>query len=521
MNPLKHASKWRRAACIAAVAFLSASHPALADATIRQVFVYNGGANNEGHANDIFTGGAQGWIMQQMGLLGPQGQYPTVNGNNVESPAGTVRGTVLRDANNNIIGYQSADGKTRAYNIDTSATMRDAWNAVANNGTITVAKHGQTGGGGITLDGGRMYDGFRPTGGGGAGTGAGNPAGPYDLPGRPGANITINLNGCYTSHDPDGGTGSVTGSAGGVPGVGATSGNDGVIYKGPNIGLMGTDAQIAAAEAALNRCAERSGLRDENGDPVDGAGWAARQPMPRQHQAIADCIAGTGATFELTYEKSEQGDGGGCVADGSGCYYLPVQVVTPSNPSSGFLQYQIGPTHPPMMLQIQPTSLPPMTPIFMTAALGENAQLPPETLPGTYFLELRVYGPPQPLFFNPPAQLMMHFPPGQPMLGFFQVLPNGALQPYPAQIDPAQGILFTTLSRGGTYVGLRPAPPPPCDPDLNQDGNADQDDIVYLINVVGGGDNPTGIDPDFNRDGNVDQDDINALIGVVAGGPCP
>jgi hypothetical protein len=62
---------------------------------------------------------------------------------------------------------------------------------------------------------------------------------------------------------------------------------------------------------------------------------------------------------------------------------------------------------------------------------------------------------------------------------------------------------------------------PPCDPDMNQDGNVDQDDVAYLINVVGGGPNPTNIDPDFNQDGNVDQDDVAALINVVAGGPCP
>ncbi|MCC6951811.1 MAG: hypothetical protein IT433_10245, partial [Phycisphaerales bacterium] len=62
---------------------------------------------------------------------------------------------------------------------------------------------------------------------------------------------------------------------------------------------------------------------------------------------------------------------------------------------------------------------------------------------------------------------------------------------------------------------------PSCDPDLNQDGNVDQDDIAYLINVVGGGENPTGIDPDFNQDGNVDQDDIAALINTVGGGGCP
>jgi hypothetical protein len=60
-----------------------------------------------------------------------------------------------------------------------------------------------------------------------------------------------------------------------------------------------------------------------------------------------------------------------------------------------------------------------------------------------------------------------------------------------------------------------------CDPDLNQDGNADQDDVTYLINVVGGGANPAGVDADFNGDGNADQDDVSALISVIAGGACP
>jgi len=60
-----------------------------------------------------------------------------------------------------------------------------------------------------------------------------------------------------------------------------------------------------------------------------------------------------------------------------------------------------------------------------------------------------------------------------------------------------------------------------CDADVNQDGNVDQDDLAYLINVIGGGLNPTGIDPDFNQDGNADQDDVASLVNVVAGGPCP
>ena len=66
-------------------------------------------------------------------------------------------------------------------------------------------------------------------------------------------------------------------------------------------------------------------------------------------------------------------------------------------------------------------------------------------------------------------------------------------------------------------AGIAPA----CDPDLNQDGNADQGDIDYLINVIAGGANPTAADPDFNHDGNADQGDVDALINVIAGGNCP
>jgi hypothetical protein len=85
---------------------------------------------------------------------------------------------------------------------------------------------------------------------------------------------------------------------------------------------------------------------------------------------------------------------------------------------------------------------------------------------------------------------------------------------------------WSGVGGGGSYIvnltgACTVVTGPPCDPDVNQDGNVDQDDVAYLINVVGGGPNPTGIDPDFNQDGNVDQDDIAALINVVAGAPCP
>jgi hypothetical protein len=82
------------------------------------------------------------------------------------------------------------------------------------------------------------------------------------------------------------------------------------------------------------------------------------------------------------------------------------------------------------------------------------------------------------------------------------------------------GLFKPHTTQSVTLAGQVPTPPP-CNPDLNLDGNVNQDDVGYLINVIGGGANASGIDPDFNRDGNADQDDVSALINTVAGGGCP
>ena len=71
------------------------------------------------------------------------------------------------------------------------------------------------------------------------------------------------------------------------------------------------------------------------------------------------------------------------------------------------------------------------------------------------------------------------------------------------------------------HIRIQPPDVPYCDADFNWDGNTDQDDVLYLANVIAGGENPTGRWADYNRDGNDDQDDLLALVHTIAGGGCP
>ncbi|MFZ2874237.1 MAG: hypothetical protein WAZ94_07115 [Phycisphaerales bacterium] len=71
------------------------------------------------------------------------------------------------------------------------------------------------------------------------------------------------------------------------------------------------------------------------------------------------------------------------------------------------------------------------------------------------------------------------------------------------------------------FIDVQPPDIPYCDGDFNWDGNVDQDDVLYLANVLAGGENPTGRWADYNRDGNEDQDDLLALVHTIAGGGCP
>ncbi|MEZ6014647.1 MAG: hypothetical protein R3F49_06015 [Planctomycetota bacterium] len=413
-----------------------------------KVFVYNGGANNEGKAGDMFVTGAQGWIFAQMGLLSATGKPPTVVGNDLKQ-GGTTVGRVLRDANNAIIGYESADGTQRAYNVDTSATTLQAWNALSNTGRFVIAKHGQDGGGGITLDGGRMYDGFKEAGGAGMGTGQGNPAGPYPLPPKPGGAVMVDVNGCYSNVDPPGPGGKVTSSADGVGGVApGSTGNDGIVYKGTGIGLGGSAAAQQRAIDKLEAAAKIAGFKDDM-DNGDYGTWLASLPFATQYSTVETTISGTGATFSLDYSKDQSCNSPGT---GGGCYYAPVAVL---DGTGGVISYRVAPGFPGMELQVPPGSLgTAREAVQLTPVIRPDAQVPRGTEPGSYLAAVHAYGEDPTLQFDPifPAQLLIELDPTAPIVGVFEVLPSGALAPYPAAVQP--NLAMIPVQRDGVYVVL-------------------------------------------------------------------
>jgi hypothetical protein len=371
-----------RRALLFAVASVALCSDAIVLAQPGTVYAYN-------RRTSRFDNNGEGFIWQSMGLLEPNGRPGTVQAgtNNIVNSGGQQMGSVIRDNGGNIIGYSNLNGDTEAYNLSGGATGNQAWRRVGNGGTFNWLKHGakrlpQQGaggaevfGGGIMGDSGLIYDGFARAGG-GAGTGCGytngqgDPTGPCRLTPRPGANITFNANGCFTSIDPDGAgpETSVQASAQAIPGVAAATGQPGVMNNTVQVTLGGTAQQQAAGWRALRDRARAQGFLDNQGQPSVGD-WIASLPFPDQWATANAVIANTGATPNLQY-----GSGPGGPPQAGGCEAVPVQATPDSGP------YIYGYDEPfdglGAWLYLEPGDLA-RTSIFHLRQLGESLGLPP------------------------------------------------------------------------------------------------------------------------------------------------
>ena len=301
---------------VAAMCFIATENTFADDNQPSTVFVYNDGEANEDRETDTFDHNAKGFILQSMGLVDSNGKPGTVGEDGkIRDDDGNVLGEVIKDGDGQVIGYRSADGSKEAYDVSAGATTRQAWERVASDGELHIIKHGSCyqdaegnvhHGGGIRLDDQRIFDGFAPVGN-GDGTGVGYAGsdgtanGPYRLPPRPDANITVNVNSCWSDSDPDGEgpADSVTGSARDVNGVGETKGHSVEVEAKVTWSLSGTEEQTAAATGGLQQAAEAAGF-SAIGE------WIASLPFDEQYRSANEAIEDSGAALKLEYSKSEK-----------------------------------------------------------------------------------------------------------------------------------------------------------------------------------------------------------------------
>jgi hypothetical protein len=207
------------------------------------VIVYNGGGTG-------YDAAAEGYAWQQAGFTNADGSPMNMDANgNIVDGGGKIIGNKIV-VGGHPIGWRNAATNTSIVDIN-RGTMADAYGQTANNGTINVVKHGQyidrpdpaTGkpngrpdagdilGGAVQLDDGRFFTGF------GTGTGVSTST-PYNLPARPGANITLQLTCCWSANDPDGPGGpqtSVATSATSVNGISHSIGSTGPSQTGASV----------------------------------------------------------------------------------------------------------------------------------------------------------------------------------------------------------------------------------------------------------------------------------------------
>jgi hypothetical protein len=260
----------------------------------------------------------------------------------------------------------------------------------------------------------------------------------------------MDCNGCNTSMMPTGGSNSVTGSAGTVPGVGTATGHARKVYKAAGLSIGGPSPEaITAATAALNKCAKKAGCVDPTTDDGNGPEYIARLPMKDQLSTAKACIAGTQGDVTISYSKSESENGNGCTD--STCYYEAVDGI---GPAGGSIFFQATPQSNSILLQVPPGALSALTPIFLTPTILDTP-VPFGTQPVTYPVSLSIYGSAAPpLLFNTPVFLQVSYPAQDVVTGLYQVLPNGQLMQIPAQISG--GMIQTQVSQGGTFVALGP-----------------------------------------------------------------
>ncbi|MCH2133522.1 MAG: hypothetical protein MK116_07215 [Phycisphaerales bacterium] len=488
---------------------------AAAQAEVQEAYVYNGdyfkftGVYGANGGNEI----AHAMVFKNLGMLDANGRLPQVDltVDNYIRQGDVIVGRVIHcnteSGHLDACIYETLDGTKRAYDLSNSATLRQAWNEVAADGEITILKHGletqfsdETSlyGGALALDDGEFYAGFRNEGDtADTGTGLGVQAGPYELPPRPGAAITIKLMVCHGDMDFDGfGSGtSVVDSAKNIGGVTAVSGAAHEIYVGCTVQFPGaTEAQKKAARRMVGKLAVERGFVTKDGRPDPGALFRSGTLKVRTN--ILDDIESTlGVTGKLTwYDTEDVSAAPHCeLVDGPASDFFSsgnVQGCQAVDVDGGIIHRDVdGPGQDESLtstLIVYPGSAPGPRPIEIVETQLDEMIVPDGLAPVCAPVTVRKYGVDPVLDLNWEAEFFFEYPQvGPEPIGLYRLEADGTLVPDDfGWYDPWAFVGGTMVREGGTYVLLGEAVEPRT-ADFNLDRRVDIDDLLELFDAWG------------------------------------
>ncbi|MEE2907299.1 MAG: hypothetical protein VX527_05635, partial [Planctomycetota bacterium] len=478
------------------------------------VYGVNSNGDLEGTLNGGFDNSAIYWVAQEMGLVGPNGEFPHAdpndpsrlvytNNNGSVVQVGTVHGA-------SGYRYWVNNNKDRLYDLSGWDGPKHAWESVwagnANQqGKFILAVHGTPGFGQpgveIPLDnvnvtgiiiGGAPFGGFQNDDGtndNGTGLSIECPSqfGPFPLKPRPNANITVFLNSCLSAFDPPGDDRkSVTDTMETVEGVDSASGYVGYTKKYMTFDLIGgSDADKDLAFEALKQKALQDGYKIRTntpaGQPVEYEGHPAL--MANQLKAkdsrniLQEAVNNanvTGVTVTLRVTKDSQDDDDEEQAR-NWDYYLPPFVMYPGSESRAI--YHPGANNIPVLVTLDATQATGCE-AFEFGPVGLLSDVPPGLMTVATPMSLRAFNQ----NFTLPAEMIFQVPPGSVLTGMADVT-DGGWEMVPPTFKP-EGLSTWTTS-GSTVVPV--AIDTNCPSDLNDTGSTDVDDLLMLLAVYGNG----------------------------------
>ncbi len=456
-----------------------------------------------GDDGDSFNIAANAEAFKAAGFFGNDGAIFRFVDNDVKR-GGEVVGAIVRDNMNRVLYYRNPNDTVRVYPVSSGpSTVDDAWLAVANEGKLTIATH--AGRGTIVADRNRTYQGFKCTGTESTGTNRTDLAEvepPLGLTPRK-DQVNIDLNGCFTSVDPDddGPQRSDVSTAFDVCGVSTVTGNSDVVTKNFNLSMGGPADKQKKAFEKLDQLAGRRGLI--------GSYFGARS-LIKSLEIGRQLEDDYGIVFKITSSKvrpnalraDAQLGGDTLIASVTTSLYLD-EV----GPSGAQLVYPRSPEPAIYTLDLPSGALNTLYAMLLHPAAIESSVWPAGRRPAATACRFGPYSDSE-LVLNFPAELTISVPRPLAVSGFYHLV-DGTLIPLAFEVNTLNSTVSANVGEAGVYAVFEV--PPSCPGDANADGLVDSLDLSILLATYAQNVTP-GSGADFNADGVVNTADLSLLL---------